>query len=399
MKQIRAWNPKWRTLRCVTFLALAAAMPTAAGGCNNAKPERPETEATRTVPVLQPGHGTGNHPHTMTTTSALTDAQRAEVIAKIGDETITLGQFEERLNNQPAYVRVRYNSLEKKKEFLDNLIQFELLAHEAKSKGYDKDPDVVSAMKQQMVKKLMEEDIAGLVSATDITTAEIEQYYRDNPTLYHKPEQVRVSQVVLATEAEAQTARNDLLKEIEANPRRKRQTFNDYVRRLSVDEVTKTTSGDVGFFDKEGNRDSADDKLPQPVVDAAFALESINDISNVVADGQQFRILMLTNRRPQIDKSLDEVKRQIHNKLYRERRDSAREQYIAKLRSAAQVQLHEEHLALIKNPEFRPPDLVPPGPDGTNEVPGLKEIQRMREKAEENGLIGDDTHESPEHPN
>lgn len=398
MRQNRLAYQIWKDFRCVVLFLVASAF-LATVGCNKAKPERPEPETAHTIPVQKPGHGTGNHPHAIATASELTDAQRAEVVAKIGDEMITLGQFEERLNNQPAYVRVRYNSLEKKKEFLDNLIQFELLAHEAKAKGYDKDPDVVSAMKQQMVKKLMEEDIAGLVSAADITDAQIEQYYHDNPTLYHKPEQVRVSQIVLATESEAVSARNDLVKEIETNPRRKRQTFNDYVRRVSVDETTKATSGDVGFFDKDGNRDGVDDKLPQSVVDAAFALESINDISNVVADGQQYRILMLTNRRPQIDKTLDEVKRQIHNKLFRERRDAAREQYIAKLRAAAQVQLQEEHLALIKNPEFRPPDLVPPGPEGLNEIPGLKEIQRMRDKAQETGLIGEDAQESPEHPN
>ena len=40
-------------------------------------------------------------------------------LAKIDDVTITLGEFEERLNRQSPYIRARYTSLEQKKEFLD----------------------------------------------------------------------------------------------------------------------------------------------------------------------------------------------------------------------------------------------------------------------------------------
>src|SRR5262249_23613934 len=54
----------------------------------------------------------------------------AEVLAKIDDVTITVGEFQDRINKQSPYVRQRYTSVERKKEFLDNLVRFEVLAKE-----------------------------------------------------------------------------------------------------------------------------------------------------------------------------------------------------------------------------------------------------------------------------
>ena len=57
----------------------------------------------------------------------------AEVLAKVDDVTITVGEFQERINQQSPYVRARYTSIERKKEFLDNLVRFEVLAKEARA--------------------------------------------------------------------------------------------------------------------------------------------------------------------------------------------------------------------------------------------------------------------------
>ena len=48
-----------------------------------------------------------------------------ETLAKVDDVVITVGEFSERINKQSPYVRARYTSLERKKEFLDNLVRFE----------------------------------------------------------------------------------------------------------------------------------------------------------------------------------------------------------------------------------------------------------------------------------
>ena len=70
-------------------------------------------------------------------------AELSAPLAKIDDVTITVGEFQERINRQSPYIRARYTSLEQKKEFLDSLIRFEVLAKEAYKRGLDKDPEVV----------------------------------------------------------------------------------------------------------------------------------------------------------------------------------------------------------------------------------------------------------------
>src|SRR5687767_8421049 len=63
------------------------------------------------------------------------EKELAEPLATIDGYTITIGEFQDRINKQSPYVRARYTSVEQKKDFLDNLIRFEVLAKEAKKRG------------------------------------------------------------------------------------------------------------------------------------------------------------------------------------------------------------------------------------------------------------------------
>jgi hypothetical protein len=86
------------------------------------------------------------------------------VVAKVDDNVITVGDVQERLNKQSPFIRARYTTVEKKKEFLDNLVRFEVMAREAQRRGYDKDPEVQRVMKQQMISKFLQKDFDVLVS-------------------------------------------------------------------------------------------------------------------------------------------------------------------------------------------------------------------------------------------
>ena len=88
---------------------------------------------------------------------AQSESELSAVLAAIDGVVITVREFQERINKQSPYIRARYTSNEQKKEFLDNLIRFEVLALEAKEQGFDKDADVVRTMKQVMIQKLMKD--------------------------------------------------------------------------------------------------------------------------------------------------------------------------------------------------------------------------------------------------
>ncbi len=124
-------------------------------------------------------------------------------LAKIDDVTITIGEFQERINRQSPYIRARYTSLEQKKEFLDSLVRFEMLAKEAYRRGLDKDPEVVRTMKQVMIQKLMRDEFDSKVTADSVTDAEMKAYYDANLAEYVKPEEVRASAIILKNRAQA----------------------------------------------------------------------------------------------------------------------------------------------------------------------------------------------------
>ena len=52
------------------------------------------------------------------TSAALSDAEKAMVVAKVNDTVITLEEFQRRLESIPPYARARYNTFEHRKEFL-----------------------------------------------------------------------------------------------------------------------------------------------------------------------------------------------------------------------------------------------------------------------------------------
>ena len=118
-------------------------------------------------------------------------SKKDAVLAQVDDVAITVSEFEERINSQSPYVRARYASLDHKKEFLDNLVKFEVLAAEARRQGLDKDPEVVRAMKQVMIQKLLKQQIDRL-KAEDLPDADIQAYFDSHQEEYNRPPEIRV---------------------------------------------------------------------------------------------------------------------------------------------------------------------------------------------------------------
>lgn len=275
--------------------------------------------------------------------SSLPKEDQDKVVARIGDLTITLKEFERRLKQQAPYAQVRFGSLERKKEFLDNIVRFEVLATEAAKAGYDRDPDVVQQMKQTMVRKLMSREVSDLVKLSDITEEEMKKYYDDNGETYHKPEQVRVSHILIGDAAKAKKLHGDVVRKVNADRRNYRKIFAELARERSEDAATKPRGGDLRFF----ARTEEGGGLPKPVSDAAFGLGAIGEVSLPVQSEQGWHILLLTGRKNRYDRTLDQVKHQIQNRLFREKKREATDKYVADLKAKAKVEVQEDLLERV----------------------------------------------------
>ena len=260
-------------------------------------------------------------------------------LAKIDDVVITLGEFQERVNRQSPYIRARYTSLEQKKEFLDSLVRFEVLAKEAYRRGLDKDPEVIRTMKQVMIQKLMRDEFDAKVTADTVTDAEMKTYYDANLAEYVKPEEVRVSAIIMKNKAQAER----VLIEAKGDAGKTNKGFRDLVMKYTSDEETKLRGGDLRYLDTKST------EVPPAVIKGAFALLNTGDVSPVVDAGNgTFYILKQTGRRKSMTKSFDDAKPQIRNKLFREKRLQAQKDFIEAQRAKSKVTIDEANLAKVR---------------------------------------------------
>jgi peptidyl-prolyl cis-trans isomerase C len=311
----------------MTRFRVALALLAATAACQkNDEPDKAKPAPTQPAP--------GNP-----TTPQQSAEELKSVLAKIDDVTITLGEFQERINRQSPYIRARYTSLEQKKDFLDSLIKFEVLAKEAARRGIDKDPEVVRTMKQVMIQKLMRDEFDTKVTADTVTDDEMKKYYDANVAEYVKPEEVRASAIILKNKAQA----DRVLLEARGDAGKTNKGFRDLVTKYSADEETKLRGGDLRYFDNTTK------EVPAPVVRAGFALANTGDVSPVIDAGNgSFYILKQTGRRRSMTKTFDDAKPQIRNKLFRDKRLQSQKDFVDGLRANAKIEINEGNLAKVR---------------------------------------------------
>ncbi|MGB0678029.1 MAG: peptidylprolyl isomerase [Polyangiales bacterium] len=274
----------------------------------------------------------------------LTPEQAGKPLLRLGQTTVTVGEFAERLASQSPYLRARYNSPERKKEFLDNFIRFELLALEAKRLGFDKHPDVVRTRKQFMVQQMIRREFEEKIKLRDVKSSEIRAYYDKHRGEFHRPAQVRASHLQVGDAAMA----TQLLGQLQSADDRQ-QRFEQLVRRHSQDAESKTQLGDLRFFSRPGQGQPDEATVPAAVAKAAFSLKQVGDLyPKPVQSEAGYHLIMLTGKREALNRSLAEVRRAIQTKLWRQKREKAVANYVKSLRRKYKVREYPAHLAQVE---------------------------------------------------
>lgn len=261
--------------------------------------------------------------------------------------TITAAEFKARLDEQSPFIRARYSTLERKKEFLDNLIRFEVLAREAEKQGLANDPDVQMTLKKIMVQKLVQKNFQE--GATDVPEADLQRYYDEHREEYLRPKRVRVAAVVFKAPAGSPERAKKLalaqkaLAKLKAEEKKNPLVFAQIVTEFSEDPATKPVSGDLQFKSQE-ELASAHSK---EVADSAFSLKP-GEVSGVVQAPQGLYILKYTGEQPELNRDFAQVKAQIQNRLQRERKTKEFDEWLKKLREQAKITIDEKALDAIE---------------------------------------------------
>lgn len=301
------------------------------------------------VALAQPTPGTEPTPGTSRPTperplSPEDQARRAKIVAKVGASTITLGDVEDAINAQSPFLRTRYRDPQRLREFVQNMVRFELLAQEADRRQYGRKAPVLRSTKQNAVQQLIRAEFDERITPESVPQEDVQAYYDEHPEEFSRPEMVRASHILLSDEATA----NELLATVRAADAR---SFRQLARRHSIDQETKLRGGDLRYFTAEGRPpNSQDAPVDAAIVRAAFEIAEVGDVAAQpvpVGEGN-FSLVKLTGRRPAEHRSIAQAGQGIRLRLWRERRQQAIETFVAELRRRHRPEVHAERMAPIR---------------------------------------------------
>jgi peptidyl-prolyl cis-trans isomerase C len=301
-------------------------------------------------------------------------------VAKVGTGVITSAEFKEKISGQSPFARAHYTSLDKKKEFLDGMVRYELMVQEAERLGLDKNPEVQEAKEHAMVNELIHQKFDRDPALKQVPEPEMRAYYEAHKDDYVKPERVRL-ELILFKGKETDKAVLDEAKRLLVDLKQKDSkgnggSFATVARVRSDDDATKSHGGDTDFKTPE--------ELTQaygPVVSqAAMALKGVNDMSDVVRGGNGWFILKMMGRQNAMNRTFEQVEPMLEGRLWHERRSTLMENWVKELRTKGNVVVYDDELNKVESqaapnltgsgtPMQPPPGGPPPMPPGVRMSP------------------------------
>jgi parvulin-like peptidyl-prolyl isomerase len=316
-------------MRIALTALFALALP-ACGGCNE---------------KALIAEGDGGH----RTSSSLSPEQSAKVLAKVGDDVITLGDYAAAIDHMDNFDRLRYQSPERRKELLNEMINVELLAREAQLKGYDKDPVAQQELRGILRDAMLKDARKGAPAPADVPEADVRAYFEAHKAEYKDPERRRASLIVLKDEATAKDVLEQAKKAATATQ------WGEIVRAKSIDVQAKANvpvdlAGDVGMVSPPGDARGENARVPDEVREALFEIPKMGDVfGRVVKAGDgKFYIVRFVQRADAHERTYQEAERSIRVKLAQDRMKAKEDELIAQLRAKYPVAIDEKVLATVK---------------------------------------------------
>jgi parvulin-like peptidyl-prolyl isomerase len=278
-------------------------------------------------------------------------ARRAKIVAKVGEATITVGDVEDQINQMAPFMRNRYRDRANLEEFIQGLVRMEILGAEAERRDYGDHPAVQKTTKQNAIQQMIRRNFDDRIRPETIAEEEVRAWYDGHLDEFRRPALVRASHILVDSRERAL----ELIREMSAADN---AAFRQAAREHSLDTETKLRGGDLRYFDREGRSPSPRDAAVDPaLVAAAFELREVGDVAREpVQLGERWSIVKLTGRREAEERTYEEASEGIRLRLWRETRQSAIDEFVARLRRETPVEIHEERMTPIQLELVSPED-------------------------------------------
>ena len=262
-------------------------------------------------------------------------------LVKINDVSISLGEFQQMLERQPLEGKMKLLSQKGTRDFLENyVIPREVLYQEAKKNGLDKNKEILAkiedARRAILIDALLEE---ALRTRGEVSEEEIQRYYKDNPTLFTEPQEIKIRHIVVNTEP--------ALKEV-VTKLSQGESFEKLASTYNIGNF-KEDGGNLGYI-RRG-------QLAPPFAqfeEAGFSLRKRGEISEVVSTPYGYHIIRLEDLRGSTLKPLNRVKEKIRFFLQPKKKQEAYLEYVKEAKSKAKVLINEKLWAEEEKKEAKP---------------------------------------------
>jgi peptidyl-prolyl cis-trans isomerase C len=320
----------------LTFALLLASCETRSPGPTSAPPEKP---------VLS--------------RKDLPEEHAKAVLAKVGDRTITLGDYVSALERMDRFERLRYQTPERRKLLLDEMIEMELLAREAERIGLDKEPETRAYLQQLMREEVLRELRDKAPRPEEVPAADVAAYYAAHPDDFVDPERRRVAVIALG---DAKTAQEVLDQVREADAKR----WGEVARERSLLKGPAKSSaeaarpplefeGDLGLTAATKDERGRNPSVPAEVNEALFRIDEAGKVfPEVVASGGRFYVVRLLAKSPARKRLLEEAETVIRAKLVQLEIAKAEAALKAELAKKYPVEIDDAALAAVQIPKGGP---------------------------------------------
>jgi hypothetical protein len=284
--------------------------------------------------------------------AGLSAEQAARVLAKVGDRTITLGDFAKAIERMDQFDRLKYQSKERRRELLEEMIDVELLAAEARRQGIDKEPETADALRMILRDALLADARLGLPTPAQISDQEVRAFYEAHPDKFSEPERRRVSAIVLSDKKEAAKVLKDARKV--KSPGEWGELFFKHSLTAPKQRGPTTAAelaGDLGIVGPLDDAKGGNPKVPELVRAQAFKLKEVNEVAPEVveAEGRQFIVRLAGKTQPH-KRTLAEADRAIRVILVQEKMAAKERALEDELKNQFPVEIDDAALAAVKLP-------------------------------------------------
>lgn len=253
-------------------------------------------------------------------------AEEDEVLVIVNGEEITISEYNDKLKRLSAYEKAMYRGEEGHRRFLEALIQQKVMVQKAKGMGLDKNEEVqrkIAALTREVTERVLIEALIKqeILDKVVVTDEEAKAYYDEHREEFKDKEKVKISQIVVATEEEAQ----EILQELENGA-----DFAELASRKSDDQNIAKSGGDLGYIERG--------KMPAVLEKIYFSLK-VGEISNPVKTNQGYYIVKLEDKKEAAVKEFYEVSDDIKSKLTVGKQREEHQKWLRRLEEEAKIEV------------------------------------------------------------